>query len=891
MTNNVNDFDQLGFDLEKQEWLAALESLIEREGADRAKFILDQVLQKASTAGVPVATSSLRTGYRNSFSAEQQAKHPGDLALEAKIEAITRWNSVMIVARSRRKIAGGLGGHISSCNSIATVYEAGLNHFFKGRVGDQMGDLVYFQGHSSEFNYARAYLEGRMDQEHLDNFRQEIGGKGISSYPHPWLMPNFWQFATVSLGLGQMQGVYAARFLKYIENRGLQETKGRRVWVFCGDGEMDEPESRAALCHAANEELNNLVFVVNCNLQRLDGLVRSNYKVIEEMEGLFKGCNWHVVKTVWSSEWDVLFAKDKKGVLQQALDALVDGDLQNFAAHGPAYFREHFFNQDPELAALVADMTDEQLSKLGRAGHDPLKVYAALDQAVKHTKGPVVVLVQAIKGFGLAPAESKNVAHNQLDMTFDELKQFRDRFGLPLSDKQVEDLEYFHPGVDSDEVKYLQARRKELGGYLPARFSEAPKLTVPALSAFDAVLQGSGGREVSSTMTLARILSALLKDKAIGKFVVPMFSDEVRTFGMEALFRQVGIYSHSGQRYTSEDNALLTSYKEAKNGQILMEGITEAGCMASWIAAGTSYSVNGLPMIPIFTYYSMFGFQRVGDFIWAAADMRTRGFLFGGTAGRTTLDGEGLQHQDGHSLVVASTVPTCIAYDPTYGYELAVIVQNGLKRMFADQEDVFYYVMAMNEKYVHPAMPEGVGEGIIKGMYRLRKSTHAAKHTVNLLSSGAILNEALAAAELLEKDFEIAADVWSVTSFNELKRDAEKAARQHHYSLETKAEQSYLEKCLEQMSGPIIAATDYIRAYADQIRAYVKGEYHVLGTDGFGRSDTREALREFFEVSRHYIAYTAIVALVQQGELPVEKAQEAKKKYGIDGNKPHPITV
>ena len=878
-------------DLETQEWLASLESLVEREGADRAKFILEQVLQKAASAGVPVATSALRTGYRSSFTPDQQAKHPGDLAIEAKIEAINRWNSVMIVARSRRKIPGGLGGHISSCNSIATVYETGLNHFFKGRTDSQMGDLVYFQGHSSEINYARAYLEGRLDQTHLDNFRQEIDGKGLSSYPHPWLMPTFWQFATVSLGLGQMQGVYAARFLKYLENRGLQKTEGRRVWVFCGDGEMDEPESRAALCQASNEGLNNLVFVVNCNLQRLDGLVRSNYKVIEEFEGLFKGCNWHVVKTVWNSEWDKLFAKDKKGVLQKALDELVDGDLQTFSAHGPAYFREHFFNKDPELAALVADMSDEQLSHLGRAGHDPLKVYAALDQAVKHTAGPVVVLIQAIKGFGLAPAESKNVAHNQLEMTFEELKQFRDRFSVPVTDKQIENLDYCHPGPESEEVKYLQARRQALGGYLPARFSESPKLPAPPLSLFDAMLQGSGDREISSTMALARILSALLKDKEIGKFVVPMFSDEVRTFGMEGLFRQVGIYSHVGQRYTSEDKAQLSNYKEATNGQILMEGITEAGCISSWIAAGTSYSVNNLPMIPVFTYYSMFGFQRIGDFIWAAADMRTRGFLFGGTAGRTTLDGEGLQHQDGHSLVIASTVPTCVAYDPTFGYELAVIVQNGLKRMFENQEDIFYYVMVMNEKYAHPAMPEGVEEGIIKGMYRLRVSTQVTKLKTTLLSSGAILREALAAAELLEKDFGVSADVWSVTSFNELKRDAEKIARQHCLSLDYTSK-SYLTECLEQMSGPIVAATDYIRAYPEQIRAYVKTtDYHVLGTDGFGRSDTREALRRFFEVDRHYIAYAAIVALVQRGELPIEKAQEAKKKYAIDENKPHPITV
>lgn len=889
MTNNinVNDFDQL----ETREWLAAVESLIEREGIDRAKFILDQVLQKSSALGVPVETASaLRTGYRNSFTSSEQPVYPGDLAIEKKIEAINRWNSVMIVLRSRRK-TGGLGGHISSCNSIATAYEVGLNHFFKGRTETQLGDLVYFQGHSSEINYARAYLEGRLDLQHLDNFRQEIGGQGLSSYPHPWLMPNFWQFATVSLGLGQMQGIYAARFLKYLDHRGLQNTKNRRVWVFCGDGEMDEPESRAALAQAANEGLNNLTFIVNCNLQRLDGLVRSNYKIIDELEGLFKGCNWHVVKAVWNSAWDALLAKDKEGVLQKALDNLVDGDLQSFAAHGPAYMREHFFNQSPELAALVADMGDEDIRQLGRAGHDPVKVYTALDQAAKHVHGPSVVLLMGIKGHGLAPAESKNIAHNQLDMTFEELQQFRDRFELPISDEQIKNLDYYHPGKDSEEVRYLQARRQALGGYLPARFSEAPTLPVPDLNIFEALLQGSGEREMSSTMALARILSALLKDKNIGQYIVPMFSDEVRTFGMEALFRQVGIYSHVGQRYTPEDKAQISYYKEIPNGQVLMEGITEAGCISSWIAAGTSYSVNGLPMIPVFVYYSMFGFQRIGDFIWAAADMRTRGFLFGGTAGRTTLDGEGLQHQDGHSLVMAGTVPTCIAYDPTFAYEMAVIVRHGLKRMFHDQEDVFFYVMAMNEKYTHPAMPEGVEEGIIKGMYCLRKSTHSSNLRVTLFSSGAILREALAAAEMLEADFNVATEVWSVTSFNELKRDAEKVARHQHLSLDYSA-QSYLDECLEKISGPIVAATDYIRAYPEQIRAYIKHtDYHVLGTDGFGRSDTREALRDFFEVSRHHIAYAAIVALVQRKELSKEMAIQAKQKYNIDENKPHPITV
>lgn len=877
--------------IETQEWLAALESLLERAGVARATFILEQVVEKAATMGAPLATASrLRTGYRNSFTLSQQPDYPGDMRLEQQIEAINRWNAVMIVLRSRRK-TGGLGGHISSCNSIATAYEVGLNHFFKGRTATQLGDLIYFQGHSAEINYARAYLEGRLEQEHLDNFRQEIGGQGLSSYPHPWLMPHFWQFATVSLGLGLMQGIYSARFLKYLQDRGLQNTQQRRVWVFCGDGEMDEPESRAALCHAANERLNNLTFVINCNLQRLDGLVRGNASILDEMEGLFKGCNWHVVKAVWNSAWDPLFAQDKDGVLQHALDQLVDGDWQRFAAQGPAYFREHFFHQNPALAALVAEMSPEDMAQLGRAAHDPRKVYAAFDQAIKHTQGPTVILLMGIKGYGLAAAESKNIAHNQLDMSAEELKKFSVHLGLARSEEQIKNLEYCHPGVESPEVRYLQARRHALGGYLPARFSTAPRLPVPDLSLFQVLLDGSGEREISSTMALARILSILLKDKAIGPYIVPMFSDEVRTFGMEGLFRQVGIYSPVGQRYTPEDQAHISHYKEITSGQLLMEGITEAGCLASWIAAGTSYSVNGLPMIPIFTYYSMFGFQRIGDFIWAAADMRTRGFLFGGTAGRTTLDGEGLQHQDGHSLVIASTVPTCIAYDPTFGYELAVIIRHGLQRMLHDQEDVFFYVMAMNEKYTHPSMPQGAEAGIVHGMYLLRSSPQPTALRVTLFGSGAILREALMAAELLEQDFALAVDVWSVTSFNELKRDAEQVARQQLLNLDQAFAPSYLQQCLQQIHGPIIAATDYIRAYAEQIRAYVTTDYYVLGTDGFGRSDTREALREFFEVNHRYIAYTAIAALVKRGDMPQECAQQAQHKYHIQNQKPHPITV
>ena len=883
-----NDIDKL----ETEEWLAALESLVEREGADRARFILEQVTDKASQYGVPVV-SQLKTGYRNSISADEQASYPGDLVLERKVEAINRWNAIIMVNRALQK-GEDLGGHISSCNTLATVYEVGLNHYFKGRSDSNKGDLVYFQGHSSEYNYARGYLEGRITKKQLENFRCESAGPGVglSSYPHPWLMPDFWQFATVSLGLGMLQGVYSARFLKYLDNRGLANTTGRKVWVFCGDGEMDEPESRAGLCHAANEELDNLVFIISCNLQRLDGLVRSNYKVVDEFEGLFKGCGWNVVKSIWNSKWDKLFAKDTDGILQKALDELVDGDLQNFAAHDGAYMREHFFGKSPELAALVADMSDDELLELRRAGSDPVKVNAALDQASKSVGKPTVVLLMGVKGDCLPPAASHNIAHNQIEMSVEDLMKFRDTFELPITDKQVKDLDYYHPGEDSAEVKYLHQQRQVLGGYLPARFSDAPKLTIPPLTDFANLLKSSGDRQMSSTMVLARLVSQLLKDKNIGKYIVPMFSDEARTFGMESLFRQVGIYSHVGQLYTPEDKKQLLYYKEAKDGQVLMEGITEAGCMASWVAAGTSYSVNGLPMIPIFTYYSMFGFQRQGDFIWAAADMRTRGFLFGATAGRTTLSGEGLQHQDGSSLLTASEVPSCVAYDPTFSYELTVIVQNGLQRMFANQEDVFFYVMVMNEKYQHPEMPKGSEEGILKGMYKLRASSlKKADQQVTLLGSGTILRESLAAAQMLEKDFNVKADVWSVTSFNELKREAMIIARENHFNPGGKPKQSYVEKCMADIDGPVIAATDYVRGYSEQIRPYIPGNhYHVLGTDGYGRSDTKKALRRFFEVDRNYIAYSAIASLVQEGRLEAKLAKDALKKYKIDPKKPHPIT-
>lgn len=892
--NNTNHIS----DLETQEWLAALESLVEREGVERAKQLLDQVLAKAAESGVSAA-AQLKTAYQSSFQSVNSSNYPGNLELEAKIDAAIRWNTVMLVNRATKK-TGGIGGHISSYCSVATAYEVGLNHFFQGREGEFLGDFVYFQGHSAEGNYARSYLEGRMSAEQLDNFRQEVAGNGLCSYPHPWSMSDYWQFATVSLGLGQMQGSYSARFLRYLENRKLAETKDRHVWVFCGDGEMDEPEARASLCFAANENLDNLTYVINCNMQRLDGLVRSNYKIIEEFEGLFKGCGWNVIKAVWDSSWDKLFAKDQEGVLQAALNKLVDGDLQNFMAHGGAFFRENFFNKDPKLAALVSDLSDEELEQLGHAGNDPLKVYSAFDQAKKHKGQPSVVLLLGVKGFGLGnPAESKNVAHNAIDMNFEELKIFRDRFNLPLSDEQVENLEYYHPGKDSPEIQYMLEQRKKLKGFLPARFSDSEKLAVPDLANFDYMTKGSGDRELSTTMALGRIISHLLKDKTIGERIVPIFSDEARTFGMEGLFRQVGIYSPLGQLYTPEDKKQLAYYKEALNGQVLMEGITEAGCMASWIAAGTSYSTNNLPMIPMFTYYSMFGFQREGDLIWAAGDMRARGFLFGATAGRTTLRGEGLQHQDGTSLLTASSVPSCIAYDPAFAYELSIVVQNGLERMYQDQEDVFFYVMVMNEKYAQPAMPEDIDRvqnGVLKGMYLFQSSDIKSDKKITLWGSGAILRESIKAAELLANDFNISADVWSVTSYNELFREAKDLHRKHdlNFSAKSKPELSYLEQCVADMAGPIVAASDYVCAYPNQIREYVCAQdklFTVLGTDGYGRSDTCEALRHFFEVDSYHIAYNAVVALAKSGELTDKEVKQAAKKYNINADKPNPVTV
>lgn len=876
---------------ETREWLQALASIIKYEGKDRALFILHNLLEYAKKKGIDTVFDQIKTDYVNSIPATAEPAYPGDQVLEAALEAMIRWNAIALVAR-RRKEADGVGGHLSSFASIATLYEVGQNHFFKGAAALHPGDLIYFQGHSSEGNYARAFLEGRLSAAQLDNFRGEVDKDGLSSYPHPWLMPAFWQFATVSLGLGMLQGVYQARFMRYLEHRGLlSPIPDRKVWVFCGDGEMDEPESIAGLTLATREKLDNLIFVVNANLQRLDGLVRSNSKIIQELEGVFRGAGWRVIKVLWDSSWDALFAKDESGALRKRLLTCVDGELQKAYSEGGAYMREHLFNTD-ELKALVADYSDDELSAFSRGAHDRVKIHAAYVEAMKQTGQPTVILAQGVKGYGLGRggAEGRNIAHNQLEMTEDELRVFRDRFNLPLSDEALLNFEYIVPTKDDPAIQYLQARRKELGGYLPERIVQPNPQETPPLSIYDTVLHGSNDRTASTTMVLGRILNALLKDKNIGKRVVPIFSDEVRTFGMEALFRQIGIYSPAGQLYTSEDSNQYLYYREATDGQVLEEGITEAGCMASWIAAATSYATHRVPMLPIFIYYSMFGFQRVGDLIWAASDMRARGFLIGATAGRTTLEGEGLQHQDGTSLLVASTVPSCRAYDPAYGYEMAVIMQHGTKVMLHDEEDIFYYLTAMNERYLQPAMPANVEEGIIKGIY-LFKAADKGKLNVQLFGSGAILNEVITASELLQQDFSVSANVWSVTSFSELRRDGLLVARNNQLQPDTAAKACYLNQVLETHEGPVVAATDYVRAYADLVRPFINRPYHTLGTDGYGRSDTRAALRRFFEVDRYHIAYQAIYALYQEEKVSLQVVKKAMKQYGIDASKPDPTTV
>jgi pyruvate dehydrogenase E1 component len=874
---------------ETREWLESIDSVLRVHGAERAHYLLERVIDHTRRSGAYLPFKP-NTAYVNTISTAQQQEYPGDRALERRIKAYIRWNAMAMVVQANRQ-SSEYGGHIASYASAATLYEVGFNHFWRAPSDAHPGDMVFIQGHSSPGIYARAYLEGRLSEDHLRRFREEVGGGGLSSYPHPWLMPDFWQFPTVSMGLGPMMAIYQARFTRYLEHRGLIPASDRKVWAFLGDGEMDEPESLGAITMPVREKLDNLVFVVNCNLQRLDGPVRGNGKIIQELEAAFLGAGWNVIKVIWGSRWDPLFARDTRGLLRRLMMECVDGEYQNFKAKGGAYTREHFFGKYPELKEMVANMSDDDIWMLNRGGHDPLKVFNAYQAAMAHKGQPTVILAKTIKGYGMGKSgEGLNITHQQKKLDDDALKDFRDRFNIPVSDDDIGSVPYYRPADGSEELKYLQERRKALGGYLPQRRPKADSLNVPPLAAFASLLGASGEREYSTTMALVRLLGVLLKDKEVGSRVVPIVPDEARTFGMEGLFRQIGIYSSMGQLYTPQDADQLLYYREDMKGQILEEGINEGGAMCSWIAAGTAYANHGVSMIPFYIYYSMFGFQRVGDFIWAAGDMQSRGFLIGGTAGRTTLAGEGLQHQDGHSQLVATTIPNCVAYDPTYAYELAVIVQDGLRRMYAEQENVFYYITCMNENYAHPALPDGVEAGILKGMYRLRAGGRG-KVRVNLLGSGTILREVIAAAELLEAEFGVPADVFSVTSFSELRREALDAERWNMLHPGQAPRTPYVQELLAGQSGPFVAATDYMRTVPDQIRQWVPGRYHVLGTDGYGRSDSRAALRGFFEVDRRYVALAALKSLADEGMLDMATVVSALQRFGLDPDKPNPVTV
>ncbi|NKN33527.1 pyruvate dehydrogenase (acetyl-transferring), homodimeric type [Marichromatium bheemlicum] len=874
---------------ETQEWLDALEAVFEHEGVDRAHFLLERLIDKARRSGAYLPYSA-NTAYLNTIPVHQEQRFPGDLAMERRLRSFVRWNAMAMVIQANR-LSSELGGHIASFASSATLLDVAYNHFLRARSEQHGGDLVFLQGHSAPGIYARAYLEGRISEEQLYNFRQEVDGNGLSSYPHPWLMPEFWQFPTVSMGLGPLMAIYQARFMRYLHHRGLIDSADRKVWAFLGDGEMDEPESLGAISLAARERLDNLVFVVNCNLQRLDGPVRGNAKIIQELEAVFRGAGWNVIKVVWGRYWDPLFARDKQGLLLKRMEECVDGDYQAYKAKGGAYTREHFFGKYPELKELVANMTDEDIWRLNRGGHDPIKVYNAYLAATTANGKPTVILAKTVKGYGMGVAgEGMNITHSQKKMGEVALKAFRDRFNIPISDDQIGAAPFYKPADDSPEMAYLREHEARRGGHLPARRVEAPALEIPPLARFESLLQGSGEKEMSTTMAFVRLLTLIIRDPEIGRYVVPIVPDEARTFGMEGMFRQLGIYSSQGQLYEPVDADQVMFYREDKQGQILQEGINEAGAMSSWIAAATAYANHGQSMIPFYIYYSMFGFQRIGDLAWAAGDMRARGFLIGGTAGRTTLAGEGLQHQDGHSPVLAATIPNCITYDPAYAYELAVIVQDGMRRMYQAQEDRFYYITAMNENYVQPPMPEGAETGILKGLHRVHVAEQGA-HRVQLLGAGTILRETLAAAELLARDFDIAADVWSATSFNELRRDGIAVERWNRLHPEQPPRTSYVETQLAATEGPVIAATDYIRAYAEQIRPHVPRAYVTLGTDGFGRSDTRSQLRRFFEVNRHYIALAALKALADAGTLPPTRVSEAIERYRIDPEKPNPTTV
>ena len=876
--------------IETNEWIDSLNSVIENDGGSRASFLLNKVINQAYKSGL-VLPDTRTTPYINTIPPEAEVKSPGDQNIEKRIRAYIRWNAAAMVVKANKK-SSELGGHIGTFASAATLYDVGMNHFWRAKNNQFGGDLIYFQGHSAPGMYARSFLEGKISEKQLNGFRQEVAEGGLSSYPHPWLMPNYWQFPTVSMGLGPIMAIYQARFTKYLINRGLIKDEGRKIWVFLGDGEMDEPESLGAIGLAAREKLDNLIFVVNCNLQRLDGPVRGNGKIIQELEGSFRGAGWNVIKVIWGSYWDQLLAKDKSGLLIKRMNECVDGEYQAFKAKGGAYVREKFFGKYPELKELVSSMTDKDIWKLNRGGHDPHKVYAAYHSAMLNTGSPTVIIAKTVKGYGMGKSgESINTTHQQKKLDEEDLLYYRDRFNVPLTDKQVKNIEFYKPDENSEEMKYLKKQRIKLGGFIPERSSFAKSIKAPPEDIFENFMKSTGEKEMSTTMALVRMLTNLLRDKNVAPRLVPIIPDEARTFGMEGFFRKIGIYAHEGQKYEPEDSEQLSSYKETKSGQVLEEGITEAGAMSSWIAAATAYTNHDIEMIPVYIFYSMFGFQRVGDFAWAAGDAQARGFLIGATAGRTTLAGEGLQHQDGHSHILASMIPNCVSYDPTFSYEMAVIFREGLRRMHEKNENIFYYITAMNENYTHPEKPEGADEGILKGMYLFKEYKNKGKIKIQLMGSGTILREAIAAAKILSEEYNIDSDIWSVTSFNELRKDGMEIERRNLLNPKSKKEKSYIEKCLEKRDGPIIAVTDYVRSFSDQIRPYTDKPFYSLGTDGFGRSDTRKNLRKFFEVDKeHIVAYT-LSALSKEQLIGSDAAEKAFKKYKINKDKDFPANL
>ena len=874
--------------LETQEWLEAFKSVAKVEGDDRAKFLLNQLMDMAHHEGMDLPTG-VNTSYLNSIALDKEIETPINAEIEEKISAIVRWNAMVMVVKANQ-LPYELGGHIASFASSATLYEVAFNHFYRGPDADQGADLIFFQGHISPGIYSRAYLEGRITEEQMLLFRQEAGKDGLSSYPHPWLMPDFWQFPTVSMGLGPIMAIYQARFMKYLHHREIQQTDKRTVWAYLGDGETDEPESLGAISMAGREKLDNLVFVINCNLQRLDGPVRGNGKIIQELEGMFRGAGWNVIKVIWGGKWDELLAKDTDGLLRKRMEEVVDGEDQAYKAKDGAYVRKHFFGKYPELLAMVEHMSDDEIYHLNRGGHDPYKVFQAYHAAKECSDKPTVILAKTVKGYGMGEAgEGQNTTHSQKKLGLEQVDIFAKRFDVPVTETDVKELNFYKPAPDSEEMTYMNAQRKALGGSVPVRSFELEDLKAPELDVFKTLLESSGEREMSTTMALNRVMTLLVRDKQLGPKVVPIIPDEARTFGMEGLFRQLGIYSASGQLYQPEDSDKVMWYKEDIKGQVLQEGINEAGAISDWIAAATAYATHNTTMIPFYIYYSKFGFQRVGDLAWAAGDMQAKGFLIGGTAGRTTLNGEGLQHQDGDSHLVANTIPNCISYDPTYAYELAVIIRSGLYRMYENHENIFYYITTMNELYTHPEMPAGTEDGIIKGIYPLKEVGKGDKQ-VQLLGCGTILREVEKAAEMLSDDWGVKSSIWSVTSFNELTREAQAADRVNRFSTD-KPQVPYITQCLADAKGPVIATTDYMRNYAEQVRKYVPGRYEVLGTDGFGRSDSREALRDFFEVDANYVTVAALKALVDEGEMDGSVVAQAIEKYGINTDKPNPMTV